>query len=62
MKSSRNKYHYQLRRCKRIEEFLKNEKLVQNCFDNNLDIFAELRKVRHNKNEENVSIEGASGK
>ena len=62
MKSSRNKYHYQLRRCKRIEEFLKNEKLVQNCFDNNLDIFAELRKVRHNKNEENVCIEGASGK
>ena len=31
MKKTRNQYHYQIRICKRVEDFVKNIKLVENC-------------------------------
>ena len=45
MKVTRNKYHYQIRRCKRIEDFLRNKKIVENRFDNDLDLFKEIKKT-----------------
>ena len=61
MKQSRNKYHLQIRKCKKIEKFVKNLRIVENCFENDADLFNELRKQRSNKNESEVTIDGAVG-
>ena len=39
MKKTRNQYHYQIRKCKRVEDFIKNKKLVENCLDGDNDLF-----------------------
>ena len=62
MKVTRNKYHYQIRRCKRIEDFLRNKKIVENCFENDLDLFKEIKKQRQNGAEIDITIDGSSGK
>ena len=62
MKVTRNKYHYQIRRCKRIEDFLRNKKIFENCFDNDLDLFKEIKKQRQNGAEIDITIDGSSGK
>ena len=61
MKLSRNKFHYQVRKCKRIENFLKNKKTVENCFENDVDLFGEIKRQRNNENADDVTIDGASG-
>ena len=33
MKKTRNQFHYQIRKCKRVENFIKNKKLVENCLE-----------------------------
>ena len=43
MKRTRNKYHYQIRRCRRIEEFIRNRKIVENCLDDDMDLFKEIK-------------------
>ena len=62
MKRTRNKYHYQVRKCKRVENFIKNQKIVENCLDNDMDLFAEIKRQRANDNEDDVTIDGSSGK
>ena len=62
MKMTRNKYHYQVRKCRRVENFIKNKKIVENCLDNDMDLFAEIKRQRSNGNEDDVTIDGASGK
>ena len=61
MKSTRNKYHYQIRRCKRVEEYLRNCKMVQNGLENDVDLFNEVRKKRLVRNEDEVTIDGYNG-
>ena len=45
MKTTRNQFHYQIRRVKRVEEYLKNCKLAQNAVENDLDLFSEKKGV-----------------
>ena len=46
MKKSRNRFHYQVRKCRRIEDFLKNRKIVENCLENDTDLFSEIKKAK----------------
>ena len=61
MKSTQNKYHYQIRKCKRVEEFLINNKIIQNCLENDDDLFSEIKKHRGMHVDEEVTIDGTSG-
>ena len=62
MKYSRNRFHYQIRKCRRVENYIKNQKIVENCIKNDTDLFNEIRKQRKNNNHDEVTIDGASGK
>ena len=61
MKHTRNLFHYQIRKCRRVEDYIRNKKIIENCLENDGDLFAEIRKQRSNSNEEDVTIDGASG-
>ena len=61
MKKTRNQFHYQIRKCKRVESFIKNRKLVENSLEGENDIFAEIRRHRGKDTEESVTIDGANG-
>ena len=61
MKKNRNQFHYQIRKCKRVENFLINQKLIENCLDDNNDLFKEIKRQRGPDTSENVTIDGASG-
>ena len=62
MKTTKNRYHYQIRRCRRVEEYIRNNKMVTNCIDTDLDLFAEIKKQRMDKNQDEVTIDGVAGK
>ena len=62
MKYSRNRFHCQLRKCRRVENYIKNQKIVENCIENDTDLFNEIRKQRKNNNYDEVTIDDASGK
>ena len=61
MKKTRNLYHYQIRRCRRVEEYIVNKNIVENCINGDTDLFAEIKKHRKDV-EDDVTIDGASGK
>ena len=61
MKHTRNVFHYQVRKCRRVEDYLRNQKIIENCLENDTDLFAEIRKQRSNPNQEDVTIDGAEG-
>ena len=62
MKHTRNTFHYQVRKCRRVQDFIRNRKLVENCLENDTDLFSEIRKLRSNDNQEDITIDGAEGK
>ena len=62
MKTTKNRYHYQVRRCRRVEEFIRNSKMASNCLENDLDLFSEVKKQRKNLSNEEVTIDGVAGK
>ena len=61
MKKTRNEYHINIRKCKKLEKFIINNKLIENCFQNDLDLFAEIKKARKIKPDIAASIDGVSG-
>ena len=58
MKNARNVYHYQLRKCKKHENMIKRNKLLDACINGNGDIFSELKKERKTKQIAASSIDG----
>ena len=40
---------------------MRNRKIIENCVENDTDLFAEIKKQRKNDNEEDVTIDGAAG-
>ena len=62
MKRTKNIFHYQVRRCRRVEDYLKNNKIVENCLENDTDLFEEIKKQRKVGSDDDVTIDGASGK
>ena len=45
-----------------MEEYIRNNKMVTNCIDTDLDLFAEIKKQRMDKNQDEVTIDGVVGK
>ena len=58
MKRTRNVYHFQLRKCRRAENKIKRNKLLDACINGGGDIFAELKKLRKCKPTEANKIDG----
>ena len=46
MRRSRNVYHYQIRKSRRMTDYIRKNKLLDACFNDNGDIFKEIRKMR----------------
>ena len=46
MKRTRNLYHYQVRKCKKSEDLVKRNQLLDSCLNGNGNIFTEIRKMR----------------
>ena len=55
MKRTRNRFHYQVRHCRRVENF---QKIIENCIQ---DLFKEIKKYRGAGNQEELVIDGAIG-
>ena len=49
MKRSRNIYHYNIRKCKKAENTIRRNKLLDACINGNGDIFNEIKKMRKTK-------------
>ena len=58
MKRTRNKYHFQIKRNKKMVNALKRNNLLNSCLDNNLDIFKEIRRLRKSKPTKVCVIDG----
>ena len=47
MKKTRNVYHFQIRKCKKMKDILKKNTFLQGCIDNkNTDLFKAIRSLR----------------
>ena len=46
MKKTRNVYHYMIRKCRRAEEKIKKNKLLNMCLNGDADLFEEVKKMR----------------
>ena len=44
MKISRNIYRYQIRKCSRVEDYLRKQTISENKINEDTDLFAEIRK------------------
>ena len=60
MKKTRNVFHYMLRKCRKSEEKIRSNKLLEACLDNNKNIFEEVKKLRKCKNDVANTIDGKS--
>ena len=58
MKRTRNVYHFQLCKCRRAENKIKRNKLLDACINGGSDIFAEIKKLRKCKPTEANKIDG----
>ena len=61
MKNTRNKYHLQIRKCRRVEEYLRNQKIIENCLENDTELFSEIKKQRGGTVDEDITVDGTSG-
>ena len=59
MKTTRNKYHYALRKVKKQEEAIRKNKFLQACLNNKIeDIFSELKSMRSKGSQISKVIDG----
>ena len=62
MKRTRNIFHYQVRKCRRVEDYIRNKNIIENCIEGDADLFAEIKKQRKNAADDDVTIDGVAGK
>ena len=60
MKRTRNVYHFQYRKCRKAEELIKKNKLLDACINGNGDIFLEIKKLRKSKPVVATSMDGVT--
>ena len=60
MKRTRNIYHYQIRKSRKITECVRRNALLDACINNNGDIFKEIRKLRKTPAAMSSVIDGKS--
>ena len=60
MKRSRNKYHYEFKKCRKSEERIKKSKLLEACLGGGGggELFSELKKLRQSRNVVATSMDG----
>ena len=58
MKKTRNRYHFQIRKCRKAADMLKRDKLLNACITSEGDIFHELKKLRKIKDTVPITIDG----
>ena len=58
MKRTRNIYHYQIRKARRMTECIRKNTLLDACINNNGDIFKEIRKLRRTQPTVSSVIDG----
>ena len=58
MKKTKNVYHFQYRKCRKSEEIITKNKLLDACINGNGDIFTEIRKLRKAKPVVATGIDG----
>jgi hypothetical protein len=58
MKRTKIQFHYQIRRCWRVENYLVNQKI---CVKDDKDLFQEIKKQRSAGKQEEIVIDGAVG-
>ena len=60
MKHARNTYHYQIRKCKKNENIIRKNSLLNACINGNGDLFNEIKKSRRSTLQVASSIDGIS--
>ena len=60
MKKTRNLFHFQYRKCKKAENMIKKNKLLDACINGNGDIFVEIKKMRKSKPKVATSMDGVN--
>ena len=60
MKKTRNVFHFQYRKCKKAEEMITKNKLLDACINGNGDIFKELKNLRKAKPAVATSMDGVT--
>ena len=58
MKRTRNVFHYQVKKCKKFEDLVRRNKLLDACLNGNGDIFEEIKKIRQSKPVIATSMDG----
>ena len=58
MKNTRNIYHYHIRKCKKAENAIRRNKLLDACLNGNGEIFKEIKKMRKSKPVVATSMDG----
>ena len=62
MKNSRNQYHYAIRRVKRKEATIRNNKFIKCCLEGNVDnLLKEVKKLQGIKSKNSTTIDGKVG-
>ena len=62
MKKTRNKYHYQIRKCKKAENAVRRNRLLDACLNGNGDIFKEIKSLRKSSPVVASSMDGKNEK
>ena len=58
MKKTRNRYHFQIRKCRKASDMLKRDKLLNACITSEGNIFHELKKLCKIKDMVPITIDG----
>ena len=58
MKSSRNRYHYELKKCRKAEDKVRSSKLLEACLNGGCDIFKQIKTMRSTQTVVATSMDG----
>ena len=63
MKSTRNKYHYVIRKIRKRDKLIRKQNLIEDCLHGNVNnIFKKIKAVRKNESSSSNSMDGVFGK
>ena len=59
MRMTRNRYHYEFKKCRKSEEKIKRNKLLNACVNEGADIFTEIKAMRKSNQLTASSMDGS---
>ena len=62
MKTTRNQYHYQLKKCRKAEDKIRKNKLLNSCLNGGKDLFNEIKRKRKSNTTVAASMDGVTTK